>query len=886
MQRSRGARLYAALLRALPEDVRRDDGADMEAFLAARLAEASNPLARTWIWARAVGDVLRHGIAQRLGAPAAGAGGIRDMSTELLIGASRDVRFAGRLLLRSPALSLVMIAVLALGMGALMLVFTLVHSVLLRPLPYPESERLVMLQELSERGQRMTVSYPNYVDWRDRSVEFEAMTAGYPAFSYIVTGRGEPFAARGMGVTQDFFAAVGVRPELGRPLGEEDHRPGAPRVIVVSHDFWVNRLHAERDLSTISLNLDGGEVPIIAGVMPPGFAIFEPADFWYAIEGRNAVDIRNAHNHWVVGRLARGSDLLRARAEMAVIAASLREAYPKDNEAAGVDLRPLVDEVTASARMPLLVLLIAAGLVLLLACANVAGALLARGRLRETEVAVRLAIGAGRARLLRQLLTEGLLLGVLAVVGGLGLAWAALRSLQVVAAGFVPRLDQASFGGSSLMFAVGVTIVTVMLFSLWPAIAVTRDAAVTLRGGSRGNTRGQSRLWKLLLGGEVALAIALVIATGLLLRSISAIFSADVGYHTEQVLSVHLPFTGPRYESAETRIRFVDELRRDLATVEGVVSLGFASDLPLNTRSRSGPVLVPPYADAEDPQEWDAQAGWRVADAEYFETLGIPLLAGRMMQDSDTRATPAVVVLNASLAERLWPGQDPIGREVRALWDFQGAHLRVIGVVGEARHWSRAAGEQPELYVHWRQRPEHMSGMYALIAYRGDAASVASRVRSRLAGLDPDLFATFRTFHDRVAETTADRRFTLIVLGAMGAVAFLIALIGTYAVVSHAVEQRRREVGIRLALGGTPRGLTRLMLRETLAWVAAGAAIGALAALAGGRVLESLLFGVSTHDPLTYAAAVVTFIGAAALATWIPARRAARVDPALTMRSS
>lgn len=876
-----GERIYRCFLYLLPQSLREEFGEEMVALFRDRLAEAKGPMGWLLVWSRGILDIASQAVGERWwGRPRrhGGARGRRIMRGSFL----QDLRFGTRMLARYPGFTVLAVLTLAVGIGGVTLIFTLVNGVLLRPLPYPHPEQLVMLQELSEKGSRLTVSYPNLVDWRERSRSFQSMTGGYPVYTPTVRGLGDPFQVRSMGVAQGFFRTVGVLPVLGRPIADEENRPGGPGVAVVSHEFWETRLGSNRHLEDLTFQL-GSSVAQVVGVMPAGFHFLADVDVWVPFEN-NPVNIRNAHNHWVVGRLAPGVTMDRARAEMNRIAADLKREYGKSEGAAAVDIRPLRTVVVGDVRRPLGLLLGAAALVLLLASSNVAGMLLARGKLRETELAMRLALGAGRGRLVAQLLTEGVVLATVAGLGGLLLSLAGLHFVKLAGSSMIPRLSEVSMNGTVLLFTLAAALATVLLSIVPPALSASRHVQGTVRSGRRAG-RARSRMWRLLMGTEVALAVVLLVGAGLLVRSLEAIFTADTGYDRRGVMTVNFSMPGDLYPDPAARLQFLERLRPRLSALPGVTTVGLANDLPMEAGARTGPVRIPPNLSVEDPAAWKAIAGWRVVDGDYFRALGIALVRGRLFGSGDVEGAANVAIVNTSLAQRLWPGENPLGRQLRANWDYRNEDFTVVGVVGEARSWSKDPGRQPELYVPYAERPEHTYSMYAVLRTTGNPAALIAPARRVLKELDPQLYATFSTIDQAVTRSTADRRFTAAIMGGMAAISLLLAFVGIFGVVSQTVASRVHEIGIRLAVGGTPFQVVRLLEIQSLRWVLVGGLVGVLGALAATSWLRSLLYGVDRYDGLTFVTALVAVFAAAFLASLIPVLRLTRVDPVTTLRA-
>jgi predicted permease len=551
-------------------------------------------------------------------------------------------------------------------------------------------------------------------------------------------------------------------------------------------------------------------------------------------------------------------------------------------------MRPLRGEILGEVDRPLLLLMGAAALILVLACSNVASTLLARSTTREREMAVRAAVGAARGRLVQQLFIESLVLAGLAGLVGLGLSHLALVLVRSQGPDLVPRLEVVSIDTLVLLFALGATLVTSLLFGLLPALGVSGDAAGTLRSGQRGDSRRTKALgWNLLVGGEAALAVVLVVAGGLLVRSLQEVLSVETNFRTEGVLTVAMDFTANRYESAQARASELDELKREFESLPGVTAVGFVNHLPMEGTMMTGPVLPVPVPDLDAISEADIppSSGWRVVDEDYFTAMGIPLLRGRVFSREDGLGAPPVIVLNEALANQVFPGEDPIGRLVQFLPFWSGVDLTVVGVVAEARDWRRVPGSQLEGFVHWPQRLNYTRYLTAVLRTSGNPAALAGPARERLRAVVPNVPGTIHTLSARIGESLRERTFTLTVLGSFALLSLILAAVGIYGVVSYSVSRRTREIGIRLALGAASGTVRQTIFSNSIGVVALGTAAGVLCALLVGGIIESLLYGVSPHDHMILILAPAILLATAALAIWLPVVRCTRVDPLITMRA-
>lgn len=796
----------------------------------------------------------------------------------------RDIRHAIRRLVKNPSFALITVFTLALGIGASTVAFSLVNGVLMRPLPFPESDRLMMLEERRGDGRELILSYPNFDDWRRESETFEGILAVQVPWQVSVLGGDEPTRGTVIRVSREFFDVLGVQPLLGRPIAPEENRPGGEPVVVLSFEFW-NRLFGDRaGLDGLSVTIRGDPYSVV-GVMPPGFKLLEEGDVYFPMELRPQ-RIRDSHNYRAVGRLAPGVSLTQAQQEMNGIAARIREAYPGDTQTESVSMRPLRAEILGEVDRPLLFLLGAAGLLLMLACSNAASTLLARSTHREREMAIRTAVGAARLRLIQQLFTESLLLAGLAGLLGLLLSTLTLDLVRAQGVDLVPRLQTVSIDTRIMLFALGATLVTSLLFGLLPALRASDAVAGALRSGRRGDTRGRKAFgWNVLAGGEAALAVVLVVACGLLVRSFQQVLSEETHFRPEGALTVEMDLGGSGYTGAEDRAGVLEELKREYEALPGVTAVGFVNHLPTDPNYMRGPVFRSPAPKQRDPDRPGTDSGWRVVDEDYFAALGIPLVRGRGFSSEDRPDGPPVAILNQALADRAFPGEDPVGRLVQVIPFWRDMDLTVVGVVAEARDWRKKAGSQPEVFVYWPQRSDYTWYMTCVIRTTGDPASLARPARERLRAVAPTVPGTIHTMRARLGESLRERSFTLAVLGSFAALSLVLAAVGIFGVVSYSVSSRSREIGIRLALGAGAWTVRQRIFLSSFGVVGLGTAVGVVCAFAFGGVMESLLFGVSPRDPMAFAAASLALLIASALAIWVPVVRYTRVDPVVTMRA-
>lgn len=876
---------YRLGLRLMPRDFRRDFGEEMARLVQDRLGEGRGVLNGFRVLARAYRDLLfavipEHLVylrARRERSSVPGSGPVREGPSFSALG--RDVRHAFRVLRTDPGYALISVWTLGAGIGATTVAFSLVNGILLRPLPFPDPDELVFLMEEDSRGRELMLSYPNFDDWRSQTVAFQDIAAVQFPNVATVQGGEEPARATVLSVSREFFRVMEINPLLGRPVLPDENRPGGERVLVSSYEFWSTALGSQDDLESITLSLYGGSWKVV-GVMPPGFSVLEGADLYIPME-LAPIRIRDAHNYRGIGRLAPGFSIARADQELDRIASAIRAEYGDESAAESVSSRPLREVVIGEADTPLLIILGASWVLLLIACANQASHLLARAEPRQKEMSVRSALGASRGRLVQQLLTEG---GVLALLG-CGLAvmvtFVASHILRIFGTDLIPRLDEAVIDVRVFLVALLAAAGTTVAFSLFPTIRATGQLSATLAtSGQRGVTRVRGSTWNLLVGAEVAMAVLLVVGMGLLVRSLWEIVRADTGFIAESVVTVELDLSGQGLNTEEARTAFFDGLERSLSDVPEVESVGLVNRLPLQGGSWTGPVLRSPVTDRSDRSEWAAIAGWRVTDEDYFSTMEIRVLSGRLFDRTLDRpnGTPAAV-LNQSLAARAFPGENPIGKQVQALWDSREADFTVIGVVAEARDWRLEPGSQPEMFVFWPQRLEHTQQMTAVLRPMASMSIPPSQVRDAIRTLAPGMPVELRAMESWIGESLKDRRFTVVVLGTFALTALMLAAVGIYGVVSYSVSQRKREIGIRLALGARPAQIRKRFIRDSMVVVGIGAVAGLVMALLAGRLMESLLYGVTSADPLALGLAPLVLFSTATLSILIPVFRLTRIHP-------
>ena len=808
------------------------------------------------------------------------------------------------MLRKTPGLTAIAVCTLALGIGANTAIFSVVDTVLLRPLPYRDARTLVTFNN-DFRGRRGGVSVPELDDYRDQAQVFDAISLVL-TFDANVTGGDQPERVQSVGTYANYFEILGVAPLIGHTYSSADQRKGWTEVAVLSYGLWQRRFGGDPGILGKPIRIDDDPYTVI-GVMPKGFRhpdsrMAAPADVWlpcgFAAEPFVGTLDRRARFLDGIGRLKPGVSIEQARAALATVQSRLRqqfpEAYPNGQEAWGVRLRPLDEQVVGETRPGLLVLLGAVVLVLLIACTNVANLLLARASVRQREMAIRKAVGASGPQLLRQLLIESVVLSLAGGLLGVVLAWWGIDLLVAFAPAGLPRVQEIHLDQRVLLFSLAVSIGCGLLFGVAPALQSSRispQAAMQEGGAAVGDPR-RHRLLSTLVIGEFALALVLLGGAGLLLRSLWNAGSVNPGFDARGVLTARLWLPQPnkleqgRYFKPEQRHGFFDQLLSRLERAPGIEAAGVISQLPLRgdlTRSQVGFVI-----EGQQPagSEQIQLAQIRQASAGYFNVLHIPLLAGRLFSPTDTLNAPRVVLINQALARRYWPGQDPIGKRIKfpngPNAQVKDPWMRIVGVVADVKTAGLEAPTPDEIYTHYPQGV----GLAMAIAVRGESPqALVTPLRQALHDIDPELpLFEMAPLEDWVVQAMATRRFTALLLAIFAATALLLAALGNYGVMAYIIGQRRREIGLRMALGAHETDVLRMVVGHGLRLAGVGLGMGAAGLLAGGRLLRSLLFGISSADPATMVVIAAVLMAVALLATWLPARRAARTSPMVALR--
>jgi putative ABC transport system permease protein len=808
----------------------------------------------------------------------------------------RDLRYGARVLLRAPGFAIVSILTLGLGIGAATAVFSVVDGVLLQPLPYPEADRIVRLFQIDGNGRRTsTVSEPNFEDWKNGTRSFRAMAEMSPGPAPAVVN-GQSAMIAGAGVSREFFDVMGVRPVMGRGFDESEQHVGGAPAAVVSHTFWQTRLgSAPLNGQTIR---SGETAYQIVGVMPPGFDYPAASEYWFPRELYPPTPSRTAHNWQVVARLADSVPLSAAQAEISALSKSLKARYGDETWMFDATAIPLREQLTATSRSTVLILFGAALLLLLIACLNVSNLLLARVATRRREMAVRLAVGAGRWRIARQLLAEALVLCVAGGAVGLVVAVAGVGALVAMQPGNLPRIDNVQVNWTAMAFALGVSAVAAVMLTL----------AATLRNGDRelkselaesqrtsAGGRASQRVREVLSVSQVALTLVLLTGAGLLTRSFVRVLTVDPGYRTDSALVLDMTSPGlPDLDARRRHAVFQHDLLSRLETLPGVREVALVNEFPLGGgRYSDGQFLEMTSPDElesfDDVRRLGDQAkaraglaGFRIASEGYFTTMGIPVIRGRAFEESDGPDAPHVAVVSESLANTKWPGQDPIGRFIQfGNMDGDLRGFRIVGIVGDVREMSPEAVPGPLFYGYYRQR---IASRFSVVIRGESLESTASAAQRIVRQLNPDMPVQVRRIEEAFDRSLASRRFSLVLIAAFSIAALMLAMLGIYGVISYLVAQRTREIGIRMALGASSRDLLRLLLGKGATLAVMGTAVGLVAALALTRVVEGLLYGVTARDPVALGGVTALTLAAVIAASYLPARRALKVAPVESLR--
>jgi predicted permease len=820
----------------------------------------------------------------------------------------QDLRFGLRMLLKNPGFTLVAIITLALGIGANTAIFSVVNGVLLRPLPYDEPERLLFVAEHGSSGGEMGISYPNFIDWRAQNRVFERI-GFFTSYGYKLTAGGETEGVSAGEVTADLFAALRVNAALGRVFTNEDDKPGAAPVVLLSHGLWQRRFGGNPHVVGKSITLDGYLYTVI-GVAPKEFSFPSGAELWVSagLKAAHSLDwhLRGNHpNFYAVARLKPGVTLEQARADLDSIAANLEKQYPETNMGQRVRMIPLLENYVRNIRPALRILLGAVSFVLLIACANVASLMLARATARQKEMAVRAALGAGRMRIIRQLLMESILLALLG--GGLGLAigqWSVKIILAIAPEGAIPRVGEIRLDNRVLLFTAAVSLLTGILFGLLPALQAGRpdvqEALKQMGQSPRGAPGHKGQLRSGLLVAQIALTLVLLVGAGLLIRSFQQLHRVAPGFDYENLMTFGIELPPRRYPELEQQIRLYQQVSQQLSALPGVQSVGLSSlRLPLSAGGWKTGFMVEGEPSLSPSQRPGMDAS--VVDANYFKTMRIPLLSGRWFNEHDdrshltrenTKGMNAVqrlvaglrsVIIDEEFARKYWPNGDAIGKRLRLGDSDAGAVVTVVGIVGRVKMEGLSdESNRVQGYFPYLQFP---FGPAIVVRTQTAPETLIAAVRQEVRAIDSELqISNIRTMEQIRAKSIAPQRFNLALLGIFAGIALALAVVGIYGVMAYVVAQQTHEIGIRIALGASPGQVLKLVVGQGMTLAGLGVALGLVAAFGLTRLMRGLLFGVSATDPMTFAAIPFLLAGAALLACYLPARRASKVEPLEALR--
>jgi putative ABC transport system permease protein len=797
----------------------------------------------------------------------------------------QDLRYGARMLLQKPGFTLIAVITLALGIGANAAIFSVVNGVLLRPLPFKDPDRLMLIRETKlPQFPEFSVSPGNFLDWRKQNTVFERLVA-FNGVSFNMIGAGDPEQIRGMKVTDGFFAMLGAQPLLGRDFLPEEDQPGRDNVVILNYGLWQRRFGGDPKILNQTLTLSGQSYTVI-GVMPATFRFGGPdLDLWKPM-AFTAQEAQIHGGHWLgaIGRLKPGATENHARAEMITIAGRLAAQYPDANTGWSVKLMPLLEYTVRSVKPALIVLLCAVAFVLLIACANVANLLLARAAGRQKEIAIRTAVGAGRARIIRQLLTESGLLALLGGAAGLALAKWGMDLLLKLAPQGLPRMNDVSLDGRALAFTAVVTLLTGVIFGLVPALQSSKpNLNETMNDTGRGSTEGRQRqlVRSALVVLEVASALVLLVGAGLFIKSFWRLQQVDPGFNPDNTLTLTVSLPRTKYPEDTQRIAFFQQLLENVGALPGVQAAGATNPLPLTGDTVlafvvQGRPALPPGA--------GQSTNFYAASADYFKALGIPLRRGRLFTERDVRDSPHVAVINETMARKIFPDEDPIGK--RITFDGGGKNpdwYEIVGIVGDVKQYGLDQATPMQTYEPYTQQT--YSSMTLVARTAGDPAKLTAAIRNAVLQLDKEQpIANIRTLDEILSTSVAQQRFSTLLLGIFAAVAMLLAAVGIYGVLSYAVTQRTHEIGIRVALGAARSDVLRLVVGAGMRLTLLGVGAGLAAAFALTRLMSTLLFDVSATDPMTFGLIALLIVTVALLACWVPARRATKVDPMVALR--
>jgi putative ABC transport system permease protein len=800
----------------------------------------------------------------------------------------KDVRFGVRMLIKNPGFTLVAIATLALGIGAITAIFSVVYAVLLRPLPFKDPDNLMVIRETKiPQFPEFSVAPGNFLDWQKQNTVFEQMAA-INTSSFNLIGTGEPERLQGQRVTDGFFAMLGAQPQTGRVFTPEEDQPGHSNVVILSHGLWQRRFGGDPNILNQTITLNGQSYTVV-GVMPTTFRYGgRNTELWTPMAFA-AQDAQQHGGHYiqVIGRLKPGSSIEQTQEEMSTIAGRLAEQYPNTNAGWGVKVIPLLESAVRSIKPALLVLFGAVAFVLLIACANVANLLLARAASRQKEVAIRTALGARRGRIIRQLLTESLLLSIAGGVVGLLLALWGISLLLSLAPEDLPRVRDVSLDGRVLGFTAGIALLTGLIFGLVPALQASKpNLNSTLKDAGRGSTEGGRHhiIRSGLVIFEVATALVVLVGAGLMIKSFLHLQKVDPGFNPDNALVVNLSLPQRKYPEDDQRSAFYSQLIQKVSTLPGVQSTGASCVLPLADDFVLGFDIQgrPPYAPGDEPS-----TNYYAVSTDYFKAMGIPLLRGRLFTEHDSKSAPRVAIINEKMAKEFFPDEDPIGKRIHVT-NGPVLYREIVGIVGDVKHYGLDEKTSSQTYEPYLQEP--FSFMSLVVRTAGDPTSLSAAIRSEVQSLDSEQpVSSIKTLDQILSTTIAQQRFAMLLFGVFGAVAMILAVVGIYGVMSYSVTERTHEIGIRMALGAGQRDVLKLIVGHGTILTLIGIAFGLGAAFVLTRfvitsLMSSLLFDVSVTDLTIFAIFSASLTAVALAACIVPARRALKVDPMVALR--
>jgi putative ABC transport system permease protein len=800
----------------------------------------------------------------------------------------KDFRYGLRSLLKRPMFTAVCVVTLALGIGANTAIFTVVNAVVLRPLPFQEADQLAMIWTTRDTNQEQPLSFADFNDLKNQTKSFSAVGAASPLWNFTLTGNGEPEPLQGMYLSASLLELLRVSPERGHNFTAEEDRIGGTPVVLLSHGLWERHFGGDANVIGKSITLSGVNTTVI-GVMSADFQLLDPgAEVWVPLQQNQfASSARQVRLLSAVGRLADGLKPAAANNELTAIAQQWAAQYPEANSGVGLRVVPLHQQVTGKVRPALLLLLGAVALVLLIACANIINLMLVRSASRQKEIAVRTALGAGRKRLLRQLLTESITLSLLGGAAGVLLGSWGVQALLALNPIPLPRYNKIGLDLTVLAFTLAASVVTGIVFGLAPAWQTLKfDLHSALKEGGRASIAdsGQRRLSSLLVIAETAMAVVLLIGAGLLLKSFAHLLDVKPGFVTENVLTMQIGLPATSYQQPQKRAAFLKQLETNLAAAPEVASVGSVTRLPLMSTLNNITTFLT-IEGREIPPSERPEIDFRRATTGYFQTMGIPLLAGRLVTEQDVTNTTGAVVINEAMAKRFWPNEDPIGKRISTATSIgqQTQWQTIVGVVGNVRHLGLDVEPRPEIYYHTTSNPPF--GPVVVIRTTGDPQRLISIARAKVRELDHDVaISNVNTMEQLVAQSVAQRRFGMFLVGIFAALALVLAVVGIYGVVSYSVAQRTNEIGVRMALGASTTDVLKLVLKHGIALALIGVAAGLAGAFVVTRLMVAVLFDVKPTDVVTFATVSVGLMLVALLACYVPARRAMKVDPLVALR--